>query len=310
MDLKKKQEQLQAMFEPNDIEWRVQRAGISGDRAWLMAVPYITARAVQERFDDVFGPFGWELVFRDIISDGKTTGCECGITVHTDGRSITKWDASENTNIEAIKGGRSTAMKRAAVQWGVGRYLYQMDTTFAECRKANGFGDKVFGQIHPVKKKGQPDQYIDWRTPFLPAWAIPRKDLSVYLDAIRKAEDMDQFSHAINEAFKAINAAQDSEAKVQFKKLKEEKFQEISRNASKDLEEKSRELMAKSEEFQALLANIPTKGALFNAFEKGIEQLQKKAKQDGISTEDATKALRDAYKSLKAKLERGSDHDQ
>jgi Uncharacterized protein conserved in bacteria len=310
MNLQEKQEQLQAMFEPDDIEWRVQRAGFVGEKAWLMAVPYITARAVQERFDEVFGPFGWEPVFRDIVSEGKVIGCQCGITVHTDSRSITKWDASENTNIEAIKGGRSTAMKRAAVQWGVGRYLYQMETTFAECRKTTGFRDKLYGNIHVVRHKGKPDEYIDWRTPFLPHWAIPREDLSPYLDAIRKAEDMDQLSCALEGAVKAINAAQDANAKKEFTKLKKEKYQELNSKASEINERKTEELMAKAKELESLLANIPTKGALFNAFEKGIGQLQKQAKKDGISAESATDALRSTYKVLKSKMDEGNDHDQ
>lgn len=49
-------------------------------------------------------------------------GVECGISIKIDGEWITKWDAAENTQVEAVKGGRSGAMKRAAVQWGIGRY--------------------------------------------------------------------------------------------------------------------------------------------------------------------------------------------
>ena len=33
---------------------------------------------------------------------------------------------AENTDVEAVKGGLSTSMRRAAVQWGVGRYLYRI----------------------------------------------------------------------------------------------------------------------------------------------------------------------------------------
>ena len=43
-----------------------------------------------------------------------------------------KWDAAENTQVEAVKGGRSGAMKRAAVQWGIGRYLYNLEEGFAQ----------------------------------------------------------------------------------------------------------------------------------------------------------------------------------
>ncbi|WBA13882.1 Rad52/Rad22 family DNA repair protein [Salinivibrio proteolyticus] len=313
MDASQQQELLQAMFEPEDIEWRVQRAGFFGDKPWVMAVPYITARAVQERFDDVFGAFGWEPAFRDIVSEGRIIGCQCGITVHTEARSITKWDASENTNntnIDAIKSGRSTSMKRAAVQWGVGRYLYQMDTTFAECRQALSFRDKVMGNIHVVKSKGKPDMYIDWRTPNLPHWAIPRRNFSVYFDDIRAATDMDQLSMALSEAIKAIKASQDMEAKAELQILRAEKIEELESKDSERQEQKTRELMAKSLDLSALLRNIPTKGALFNAFEKGVLQLTNQGKKDGISSVGAIETLRETYKSLKHRMDEGNSHDQ
>ena len=34
-----------------------------------------------------------------------------------DSEWVTKWDAAENTQVKPSKGGRSGAMKRAAVQW-------------------------------------------------------------------------------------------------------------------------------------------------------------------------------------------------
>src|SRR5690606_35268028 len=39
---------------------------------------------------------------------------------------ITKWDGAENTDVQAVKGGLSSSMRRAAVQWGIGRYLYRL----------------------------------------------------------------------------------------------------------------------------------------------------------------------------------------
>ncbi|MFN2991986.1 Rad52/Rad22 family DNA repair protein, partial [Escherichia coli] len=82
-----------------------------------------------------------------------------------DGEWITKWDASENTQVEAVKGGRSSAMKRAAVQWGIGRYLYDLDVGFATIsgEKAEGFTyarTKELGAFY-------------WKPPALPAWALP-----------------------------------------------------------------------------------------------------------------------------------------
>ena len=42
----------------------------------------------------------------------------------SDGEWIGKSDGADDSNIEAAKGGLSAALKRAAVQWGIARYLY------------------------------------------------------------------------------------------------------------------------------------------------------------------------------------------
>lgn len=41
----------------------------------------------------------------------------------------------EDSDIEPVKGGLSDSMKRAAVQWGIGRTLYNMDTVFVGVEK-------------------------------------------------------------------------------------------------------------------------------------------------------------------------------
>ena len=52
-------------------------------------------------------------------SNGKKEAQLCGIAIFFEGRGfITKWDGAEDSDIEAVKGGLSDSMKRAAVQWG------------------------------------------------------------------------------------------------------------------------------------------------------------------------------------------------
>ena len=50
----------------------------------------------------------------------------CGISIRIGAEWVTKWDGAENTELESVKGGLSASMRRAAVQWGVGRYLYRL----------------------------------------------------------------------------------------------------------------------------------------------------------------------------------------
>ncbi len=119
-----------APFAADDIEWRIQQSGKTRDgKVWAMVLAYVTNRAIMKRPDDVCGKAGWRNEYRDIPNNG---GVECGISIKIDSEWVTKWDAAENTQVEAVKGGRSGAMKRAAVQWGIGRYLYNLEEGFAQ----------------------------------------------------------------------------------------------------------------------------------------------------------------------------------
>ncbi|MEG2678653.1 MAG: Rad52/Rad22 family DNA repair protein, partial [Oscillospiraceae bacterium] len=69
-------------------------------------------------------------------SAGKQDAHICGTSIFFESRGwVTKWDGAEDTDIEPIKGGLSDSMKRAAVQWGVGRVLYNMDAVWVDIEK-------------------------------------------------------------------------------------------------------------------------------------------------------------------------------
>lgn len=162
--------ELQKPFKYEDIEWRAQQAGISSNgNPYCMVLAYVTNRAIMNRLDEVFGPFGWQNEFRDIPGGGV----ECGISVLNDGVWITKWDAANQTQIEATKGGRSDSMKRAAVQWGIGRYLYKLDATFANCALGYAPADVKSIAVRAKFKTKQGDQWGYWLPPMLPEWALP-----------------------------------------------------------------------------------------------------------------------------------------
>lgn len=129
-DAKTIREQLAQPFAPEDLEWRVQVA--TKDKTRGLAVPYVTNRAIQERLDDVVGPDCWYNEYRPWHANGEKEAQICGITILFDGKPITKWDGAEDSDIEPIKGGLSDSMKRAAVQWGIGRVLYKMDTVWVD----------------------------------------------------------------------------------------------------------------------------------------------------------------------------------
>ena len=120
-------ETLTAPIQPNEIEWRVQSVTSTGK---MIVVPYINNRCVMQRFDAAFGPTNWTSEFREI-----TNGFICRLTVYLDGQIITREDGASKTNIEPEKGGISDAMKRAAVQFGLGRCLYDYPKVFIECNE-------------------------------------------------------------------------------------------------------------------------------------------------------------------------------
>lgn len=90
-----------------------------------MMLVYVDSRDVQDRLDEVFGA-NWNSEFREV-----NNRIVCRITI----RGISKEDGAGDTDFEGEKGGLSDAFKRAAVQWGVGRYLYEAKNynTWVDC---------------------------------------------------------------------------------------------------------------------------------------------------------------------------------
>ena len=125
-DAKTIRKELAQPFAPEDLEWRNQVT--SGDKTSGLAIPYVTNRAIQDRLDEVVGPENWYNDYKPWHGNGKKDAQICGISIYFEGKGfITKWDGAEDSDIEPIKGGLSDSMKRAAVQWGIGRVLYKMD---------------------------------------------------------------------------------------------------------------------------------------------------------------------------------------
>lgn len=145
-------------FGPDELEWRVGRMGKGARGPWVHVLAYQTSRAVMDRFDAVCGPENWTNEFRA----GPGGGVICRISVNIEGVGwVSKEDGAENTDIEAVKGGLSGAMKRAAVQWGCGRYLYGIEESFALVHD------------HGQHTAGKGDERVRWNPPALPDWALP-----------------------------------------------------------------------------------------------------------------------------------------
>src|SRR4051794_34026177 len=86
---------------------------------------YITARTVMNRLDNVLGPENW---WDEYIPSTNSVLCRLSIRL-PDGSTLTKADAGGYAGMadqgDDDKSGFSDAFKRAAVKFGVARYLYK-----------------------------------------------------------------------------------------------------------------------------------------------------------------------------------------
>ena len=186
---------LKEPFEEKDIEWRIGRAGEKDGKTWATCLAYITNRAIMDRLDSVCGAENWENEFTESpLKDGVL----CGLSIKIGSEWITKWDGAENTNFESLKGGLSGSMKRAAVQWGIGRYLYNLTEGYATI--------STNGKYYQSKDKSGKYQAFKWDPPALPKYALPpvKKPVEVLMKYIeehpdKKAESLKYFESIKNQ---------------------------------------------------------------------------------------------------------------
>lgn len=128
-------ESLQAEFPFEQLGWKITNTFESQGRFFAYVAPFVDARAIQDRFDEVFGIDNWQVSYEKWGE--KAT--KCTISVFLNERWISKEDGSEESDYSSVKGGFSNSLKRAAVLWGVGRYLYNIKPTKVELStRSNG----------------------------------------------------------------------------------------------------------------------------------------------------------------------------
>ena len=140
------QQRLEIPFQNSQVSWRIGRKNADKTKAMLLA--YIDARDVMERLDMAAGFGNWQC--RYTLADSGLLICEIGIRI--DGEWVWRANGAGDTQVEAEKGKCSDAFKRAAVLWGVGRYLYGLPSPSVAI-----------------------DKYGKWANdPALPLWATQR----------------------------------------------------------------------------------------------------------------------------------------
>lgn len=156
-------EALSAPFDPQEV--RFKPAVVSGNRA--LALAYVDARAIQDRLDSVLGVEGWQDTYK-CLEDGSVV---CRLRLLIGDTWISKVDVgspSEQGDAgDRRKAAFSDALKRAAVKFGIGRYLYRFPSQWVD--------------YDPYKK-----QFV--QTPKLPPFAIPKKESAKEKELVKEPE--------------------------------------------------------------------------------------------------------------------------
>lgn len=143
-------ELLGAPFDADEVKFKP--AVVSGGRA--LALPYVDARVIQDRLDEVLGIINWQDEY-ECLPDGSVV---CRLRVRIRDEWITKTDvggpSEQPDEGDRRKAAFSDSLKRAAVKFGIGRYLYRLEQQWCDYDSA--------------KKK-----FV--KTPKLPASALPRR---------------------------------------------------------------------------------------------------------------------------------------
>ena len=127
VEWKEVQAKLSAPFKPEQVSWRVQ--GKANQNGQAQALAYIDARDVQDRLDEAVGAENWSFNWEPVaVVNGELKVAKGTLTIY----GVSKSDVGDASNFEGTKGTISDALKRAAVMWGVGRYLYAVESPWVK----------------------------------------------------------------------------------------------------------------------------------------------------------------------------------
>lgn len=169
-DVKEMLRKLAAPFPESAVKWRSALCGLNAKgEPFALVVPYIDARALQDRLDQTVGSDGWKVEYRQGIRESTI----CKLSLRINGEWISKEDGSDVTEIEPIKGSLSAAFRRAAVTFGMARYLYRLNQMYGIVAENGAYKGSA--------KDKATNQWVNfrWNPPRLPAFAIPESNLKV-----------------------------------------------------------------------------------------------------------------------------------
>lgn len=152
---------LPLLKKPIPHQWRVQSFSKNKPVATVMA--YIDQRDLMDALD-THCTYGWQKKYEEIAGN---LFCSIGINM-PDGTTQWRSDCGVESNQDAEKGRASDAAKRAGVNWGVGRFLYDMKIQYVttnEAKTASNYpycidekGNKIWDLTEYVNNLNAPKQ--------------------------------------------------------------------------------------------------------------------------------------------------------
>ncbi len=135
-------QKLRAPFNPQDVNWRPQGNPKASERCQVVC--YVDARAVMDRLDEVVGAGNWAFAYEPlVIANGQVQIAKGRLTLH----GVSKEDVGEASSFDPSKGCVSDALKRCAVLWGIGRYLYDVPSTWVTMDAQKRIPDAVLANL-------------------------------------------------------------------------------------------------------------------------------------------------------------------
>src|SRR3954451_1582893 len=128
VDVKSIARALGAPFDDTEVKFKPQ--AVKGNRA--LALAYVDVRAIMDRLDNVLGVENWQDRYQ-LLPDNSVM---CRLRLRIGDRWITKTDvggpSEQPDGGDRLKAAFSDVLKRAAVKFGIGRYLYRLPQQWAD----------------------------------------------------------------------------------------------------------------------------------------------------------------------------------
>jgi hypothetical protein len=127
------------------IKW-LPKTVVGPNKDKFICIPFLDKNMVTQRLDDVFGIDGWQ--DKPMLQADGTVFNELSVLINSEW--ITRGDVGTKSQVEKEKGAATDSLKRAAVKFGIGRYLSELPATFCPAKVGSN------GKHSPVDDKGRP----------------------------------------------------------------------------------------------------------------------------------------------------------